>query len=118
MNDVSRAFVDAVTALDAFFIVDYGQVVDHFYSALRAVFGADTATDTALGAGVHNFLAATLGRAFDVHERVCWYFGYQKFRTRLGALAALDTLFFVDLGNAVHDVYGIVIANAFAAYVA
>ena len=93
----------AVAATDALTIIYSRQIVYHFDSLCGAVAHADSATDTARRARIHNFLAAAKGGTSDVNFRRFRDFFHYVFRADRGAFAARDTLFFIDMRHAVNN---------------
>ena len=93
----------AVAAADALTIIYSRQIVYHFDSLCGAVAHADSATDTARRARIHNFLAAAKGGTSDVNFRRFRDFFHYVFRADRGAFAARDTLFFIDMRHAINN---------------
>lgn len=66
-NRFPRTLIYTGKTAGTFRIIDFGQVAFHSDCAVGAGLNADTAGDTADGAGVHNFFALALRRAGDIY---------------------------------------------------
>ena len=111
---LSRAFFKALHATRAFFIIEYGQVVYHGYSAVGTYPCAHAAAYAADFAERHRFFAFACGRARAVYLCRCGDALYDKLRTFLHACSARRAQSFVYESHTVFDLYRAYGADLFA----
>jgi len=117
-NDVPRADLGAVTALNALGGINRGQIIRNGDGPDRALTLALHAADTAHVTLFHHSRALILGGAGG-HDLLC--VGDQPndiFRAGLGAGTAADALFMVGFRHAVDDMHGVKFAGLYAVAVA